>query len=260
MSTFRLAWIKASLTLLAFIVSTALFSRSAFSEKLIVFAPASMSDVLTDIARSYEDQSGDEVVLSFAGTQQLARQLDAGAPANYFITADKQWMDWVQKRGRIDGESLKVIAGNRLVLAVRNEVENWADVNGLLTESRFAMAEPDSVPAGRYTKQALESRGIWEKAKAKAVFGENARITLRRLAMGEVTSAIVYGTDVAVEPDVKTLFVFPPVTHETIAYWGGYVPPDKSESALAFANFLSGDKAGAIFAKAGFLPPPDLKQ
>ena len=147
------------------------------------------------------------------------------------------------------------LAGNRLVVAVRNEVENWADLEALLTDNRFAMAEPDTVPAGRYARQALQNRGIWEQASRQAVFGDNVRTTLRRLARGEVTSAIVYGTDAAIEPRVRPFFVFPSAAHDKITYWAAATGQAPSAQALEFVSFLKGADAGRVFAESGFVPP-----
>ena len=233
-----------------------LASSIAFAaSSILVFAPASMTDVLHDAAGLYESQTGNKVVFSFAGTQQLARQLDAGAPADLYITADQDWMNWAIERELIAAENVFELAGNRLVVAVRNEVENWADLDALLTESRFAMAEPEAVPAGRYARQALQKRGIWEQASRQAVFGDNVRTTLRRLARGEVTSAIVYGTDAAIEPRVRPFFVFPPEAHDRIAYQAAVTGNNPSAAALDFASFLQGADAGGVFAKSGFVPP-----
>ncbi len=225
-------------------------------DSVLVFAPASMTDVLNDVVDLFESQHGTKVVLSFAGTQQLARQLDAGAPADIYITADRDWMDWAVSRDLITVDKLFPLAGNRLVVAVRNEVENWADLNALLTENRFAMAEPDSVPAGRYARQALQNRGIWQAAARQAVFGDNVRTTLRRLARGEVSSAIVYGTDAAIEPRVRSFYVFPDEAHDKIIYWAATTGNDPSPDAMKFVGFLKGSDAGQVFAKSGFVPPP----
>ena len=223
--------------------------------KVLVFAPASMTDVLNDASNLFRQQTGTEVVISFAGTQHLARQLDAGAPADLFISADRDWMDWAAERELIESDRIYPLASNKLVVAVRKEVENWADLDGLFTKDYFAMAEPDAVPAGRYARQALQHRGIWQQAQSRAVFGDNVRTTLRRLARGEVTSAIVYGTDAAIEPRVRALFVFPPDSHDSITYWLAATGQDVSASTLAFIDFLNGPDAGALFAAAGFLPP-----
>ncbi len=239
----------------AIIAQLTVFAAQA-RDTVLVFAPSSMTDVLNDAAELFERQSGAKVVLSFAGTQQLARQLDAGAPADIYITADRDWMDWAISRDLIVVDRVFPLAGNRLVVAVRNEVENWVDLNALLTENRFAMAEPDTVPAGRYARQALQNRGIWKAAARQAVFGDNVRTTLRRLARGEVSSAIVYGTDAAIEPRVRSLFVFPNEAHDKIIYWAAATGREPRTQALNFVSFLKNTDAGQVFAKSGFVPPP----
>ncbi|MEP1209629.1 MAG: molybdate ABC transporter substrate-binding protein [Rhizobiaceae bacterium] len=244
------------IVLLCIVIAHLSLTSAWARDSILVFAPASMTDVLNDAAGEYESQSQTSVVLSFAGTQQLARQLDAGAPADIYITADRDWMDWSISRDLIVADNVFALAGNRLVVAVRNEVENWADLEALLTQNRFAMAEPDTVPAGRYARQALQQKGVWEMARRQAVFGDNVRTTLRRLARGEVTSAIVYGTDAAIEPRVRPFFVFPPKAHDQIIYWAAVTGKNPSAQALGFVSFLKGADAGRVFAKSGFVPPP----
>ena len=226
-------------------------------DRILVFAPASMTDVLQDAAAEYSKQGGPSVVFSFAGTQHLARQLDAGAPAHVYITADRDWMDWAIERDLVDRDMLVALAGNRLVIAVRNEVENWVNMKALLTRNRFAMAEPNSVPAGRYARQALEKQGLWAEAKHQAVFTDNVRTTLRRLARGEVSSAIVYATDAEIEPDVRPLFILPASSHDPIVYWMAQTRIGiKLPAVSRFLNFLESSAARRVFSKAGFQPPP----
>ena len=224
-------------------------------DTVVVFAPSSMQEVFDDIGRVFQVQTKQRVVFSYAGTQQLARQLEAGAPADLFITADRAWMDWLIERDLVDTGSIFALAGNRLVLAVHKEVENWASPDKLMTEDRFAMAEPIAVPAGRYAKQALEKRGIWDKAQTKAVYGDNVRITVRRLARGEVSAAIVYATDAAIEPEVKSLLVFDQNSHQPINYWAARTVHGTTPKARQFYEFLTQPTTAALFVRAGFTPP-----
>ncbi len=187
--------------------------------RVLVFVPASMTDVMHALAEVHEKAGGDEVVLSMASTSQLARQLDAGAPADVFLTADEQWMDWALQRDLVSPDTITTFAGNTLVVAVRREVENWADVDAMLTSERFAMAEEEAVPAGRYAKEVLVTRGLWEQAQHRAVRAENVRTTLRLVARGEVDAAIVYRTDVNVEPETRVAFTFPQSDHAPIRYF-----------------------------------------
>ena len=225
------------------------------NDQSIIFAPSSMTDVLNRISTDFITKTGKGVTLSLAGTAQLARQLEHGAPADVFITADGDWMKWAVDRNLVTEKTVTPIAGNQLVVAVRNEVENWADVEGLLTTGRFAMAEPNAVPAGRYAKQALTSLGIWDKAKGQAVYGDNVRVTLRRLALGEVAAAIVYATDAYAEPKVKPIYTFSADSHEAIVYWAGQVSQSKSDGD--YLNFVKQPSTGRTFKEFGFLSAPD---
>jgi len=208
-------------------------------EKFLAFVPASMTDVMGLLSDDYEKSSGNTVKLVIAGTAQLARQIDNGAPADIFISADKLWIDWLENRNRVSKRSAQVVAGNELVIAVRNETENWVDHKALLTDARFAMAEPDSIPAGRYAKQSLEKMGLWEDAQEQAVYGENVRVTL------------VYATDVAVEPVVKTAWSFPADSYDKVQYFA--VPiADANPIANEFVNYLLTSQAQKILGKAGF--------
>ncbi len=246
--------------LLLFSLLASLLSMPALArDKVVVFAPSSMQEVLDDVGRVFEAQTKQKVIFSYAGTQQLARQLEAGAPADVFITADRVWMDWLIEQDLIGSGGAFALAGNRLVLAVHKEVENWASPDKLLTEDRFAMAEPEAVPSGRYAKQALEKRGVWEKAKHRAVFGDNVRITVRRLARGEVSAAIVYATDAAIEPEVKTLFVFEQNSHQPIDYWAALTVHGQTPQARSFYEFLKNPTTEALFARAGFTAPSQVE-
>lgn len=243
------------ITLLALLISTTVGSAQSHARDLLIFAPSSMTEVMESAVAAFNKAHQVKAVLSIAGTPQLARQLDAGAPADIFITADRDWMDWAVARGLVKANDISPLAGNRLVLAVRNEIENWADVDGLLTTSRFAMAEPESVPAGRYARQALKHRKLWKKARLFAEFGDNVRITTRRLARGEVAAALVYGTDVVAEPGIKPLYTFPKTSHDPIIYWMSKVKGSNGKLSDMFVDHLKGAGLGTIFAKAGFLPP-----
>ncbi len=241
-------------SILVLLCSTTLVTAS---ERLIVFVPASLGDVVKSLANSYRNQHGQEAVLSIAGTAQLARQLDAGAPADIFISADRRWMDWAQKRDLIDTPSKTAFAGNRLVLAIARQGAVPAEPKTLVTQNPFAMGEPDSVPVGHYARQALEKLGWWKEARENAVYSENARLTLRRLARGEVGSAIVYITDFAFEPKVKTAMTFEQNTHTPIVYWAAKTS-GTSKDADGFLNFLSSSAAQTILSVAGFSAAPEV--
>ncbi len=228
-------------------------SPAIATEKYLIFAAASMKDALEEIATSYRVDTGNTLVLSLAGTSKLARQIDHGAPADIVISADEQWMDWLAERSLIKPDSRISIAGNRLVIAVRREVENWAGPIKMLTDGLAAIADTDAIPAGRYAKQALSGMGKWQQVSKRAVSTENVRLALALLVRGEVEAAIVYASDVNAEPQVRAAYYFAPQTHSKIAYPAALTSIAANGATEALA-FLSEPKAQAIFAKHGFQP------
>lgn len=222
--------------------------------KITVFAPSSMTDVIAALAAFHEGRVGEKVVVSLASTSQLARQLDAGAPADIFLTADESWMDWARDRALIVPTSTIAFAGNRLVVVTARDAakKDWPKALG---EGRFAMAEPEAVPAGRYTKAALTSLDLWQPFQPNAVFAENVRITLRLAARGDVDAALVYRTDANIEPAVAVAYTFDAETHPPIRYFAA-ATSDAAEGATAFLETLGTTEAQAILKKAGFSLPP----
>ncbi|MEM9732732.1 MAG: molybdate ABC transporter substrate-binding protein [Pseudomonadota bacterium] len=220
-------------------------------KRLVVFAPASMGDVMGHLADAFVAQGGTRPVFSVAGTAQLARQVVAGAPADIFISADERWMDHVVEKGAVESAVVVPFAGNGLVLAVRTDVGSETEPETLLTKSRFAMGAPDSVPAGTYGRAALQARGWWELAKPQAVYSENVRLALKWLARGEVGAALVYATDVAAEPMVKSAFTFAQGDHPPIRYFAAPIG-QPSAKAEVFLNFLASPAAQDALKRAGF--------
>lgn len=234
------------------IITVLLFSSHAWAaDRILIFAPSSLTEVIGKVVDEFSKSHDSRPNVSIAGTAQLARQLEAGAPADIFVSADKNWMEWLKSRDLIEPASVKPIAGNRLVVAVRREVENWADVKAMLTQDRFAMAEPETVPAGRYGKQALIASGLWQQAKGNAVFGENVRVTLRRVALGEVAAALVYASDVHAEPRTRIGLMFKADNHDAIVYRAA-LTKNARDNASEFLAFLSRPFARKVFAEAGF--------
>ncbi len=222
-------------------------------ERYLVFAASSMKDAIEEIAVEYEKNSGNKLVLSLAGTAKLARQIDHGAPADIFISADRQWMEWLIERKHVTNDNRVTVAGNRLVIAVRREIENWADPLAMLTKGLAAIADPQSIPAGRYAKQVLSKMGIWEEVSKNAVRTENVRLALALVARGEVEAAIVYQSDVAAEPKVRTAFHFSRQSNRNIAYPAAVLKDAKPGSRKVLA-YLTSKTAQDIFKKHGFQP------
>ncbi|MGI9354702.1 MAG: molybdate ABC transporter substrate-binding protein [Rhizobiaceae bacterium] len=240
-----------------FAVCSSLFALGlpvSAADRILVFCASSLTDVMSEIGRGFQKQSGVKVSFSFASTGQLAQQIEAGAPADVFVSADNSWTDWVVDKTVVERGDVTEFAGNRLVIAVRQEVENWVNIEALLTTTRFAMGEPESVPAGGYAVQSLQKRGLWKSTKAQAVYGENVRVALRKLALGEVSAALVYATDVNAESGVRALYTFPENSHDAIVYSAAPVTGSNA-AASDFVAYLASDEAKVVLKKFGFSLP-----
>ncbi len=226
-----------------------------------VFAAASLSDVLEAVGHAYEAQGGGQVVFSFASSSALARQIEASGGADIFISADRDWMDELGKRGLLAPGTRRNLAGNRLVLVapvgsnVAVKVAQHFDLPAALHGGRLALADPDSVPAGKYARAALTALGVWESVVPHLAPAENVRAALAYVARGEAPLGIVYATDAKAEPRVKIVATFPDGTHPPIVYPAALLSGAQPQ-AKAFLAFLTGAKARAILARAGFLTLP----
>ncbi|MEN6544120.1 molybdate ABC transporter substrate-binding protein [Parvibaculum sp.] len=223
----------------------------------LVFAAASLKNVLDDIIKAYAETGGGKVVASYAGSSVLARQIEAGAKADIFISADTDWMDYLAKRGLIDGQSRSDLLGNRLVLIapadskVAITIGRNFPLRAALGDGRLAIADPESVPAGKYARAALTSLGVWGDVVDHTASAENVRVALAYVARGETPLGIVYETDAKQEPKVRIVGYFPEDTHLPIIYPAALTKGATPEAAR-FLEFLHGDKAKAAFLKAGF--------
>jgi molybdate transport system substrate-binding protein len=226
---------------------------------ITVFAAASLTDSLKAVADAYKARTGVTVTLSFGASSTLARQIDQGARADIFMSADTDWMDFLQKGGLLAEGSRKDLLGNQLVLiAALNSkpaprIAPHFDLAGALGDGRLALADPASVPAGKYAKAALTSLGVWDSVASKVAPAENVRVALEYVARGESPFGVVYATDAKVAPSVKVAGIFPEDSHAPITY---PVALTKSASPAAkdFLAFLSGNAARIIFQRAGFMP------
>ncbi|GAB1583016.1 molybdate ABC transporter substrate-binding protein [Phyllobacterium phragmitis] len=221
------------------------------AEKVTVFAAASMKDVVEEAARQFKADHGGDVTASFAASSVLAKQVEAGAPASIFISADEDWMNYLQERKLVSVSSRRIIAGNALVIATKAGGAGTAA--DLLNAGRFAMGDPSNVPAGKYGKAALEKLGLWDQVEKNAVFTENVRVALQYVSRGEVNAAIVYASDLAAAPDLQEAFRFPASSHQLILYPAALVGEGSAE-AKALLDFLSSDVGQAIIRAKGFVP------
>ena len=225
-----------------------------------VFAAASLTGVLKEIGDAYRYDTGNTVVFSFAASSALARQIEASSGADIFVSADTDWMDYLDSHGLIAHASRVNLLGNRLVLIAPADsrivlaAKPRFDLAGALGDGRLALADPASVPAGRYAKAALISLGVWDAVANKVVPAENVRVALAYVARGEAPLGIVYATDARTEPKVRIVSVFPDDAYPRIVYPAALTKEAKPE-ARAFLAYLVGARAKAIFKKAGFLVP-----
>ena len=232
----------------------------AQSPTVTVFAAASLTDALKQVADAYKARSGISITLSFGASSTLAQQINQGAAADLFMSADADWMDFLQKNGRIARGTRKNLLGNELVLVAGKDakpapkIAAHFDLAGALGDGKLALADPASVPAGRYGKAALTALGVWDSVLPKVVQAENVRVALEYVARGEAPFGIVYATDAKVAP-VKVVGVFPENSHAPIVYPVALTSA-ASPPARNFLAFLSGPQARAIFEKAGFTVHP----
>ena len=227
---------------------------------ITVFAAASMADVLRAMAADYKTRTGKDVRFSFAASSTLARQIEAGAAADMFVSADIDWMDYLANRAMIDVRSRRNLVSNRLVLVapkdstIALQLLPGVDVAGALGKGgRLAMADPEYVPAGRYGRTALMRLGVWSSVADRLARTENVRAALAFVARGETPLGIVYQSDALVEPRVRTVAEFPQNTHAVIVYPAALTRGAKPDSK-AFLDDISRPAAVATFVKFGFVP------
>lgn len=226
-------------------------------DQITVLAAASLSNVLPDIEKNYESATHQKVVFSFAASMTLARQIEATAGADVFISADIPSMNYLDMRGLIDRQSRRDLLANSLVLVAPSDSRaNLQITPGFklaeaLNGGRLAMGEPASVPAGRYAQAALMKLGVWDSVSQHLALGEDVRATLAYVARGEAPLGIVYSTDARIEPRVRVVATFPTNTHEPIVYPAALVKGARP-AAAAFLNYLQGPQARQAFERAGF--------
>ncbi len=253
-----------SLTLgLAFGLAFGLGAAPLAAAEVTVFAAASLKTALDQAAAEFTAATGVGVVLSYAATSALARQIEAGAPADLFIAASSDWMDRLDAAGAIDPTSRQDLYGSRIVLiapgpATKPQIELGPefDLVGRLGEGPLAMALIDSVPAGIYGRQALQSLGLWDQIEARVAQAENVRAALALVAMGEAPLGIVYASDALAEPRVHVVATIPASAHDPILYQGAVVSQTAQPGAAAgLLDFLQMPAARQIFAAQGFSLP-----
>ncbi|HXL98554.1 MAG TPA: molybdate ABC transporter substrate-binding protein [Rhizomicrobium sp.] len=228
------------------------------SDTVTVFAAASLTDALNSAGKAYEAKTGKHVVFSFAASSALARQIEASAGADMFLSADSDWMDYLDNKGLIAHATRVNLLGNHLVLIspadlkVALKIAPHFDLAGAIGQGRLALADPASVPAGKYARAALTSLGVWDSVADHVAPAENVRAALAYVARGEAPLGVVYTTDALSEPKVRIVDTFPDSSHAPIVYPAA-LTKDAKPGARAFLDFLSGPDATAIFVKDGFV-------
>lgn len=227
---------------------------------LTVFAAASLTNALQDVGKAYTARTGQPVRFSFASSGIIARQLEAGAKADLFFSADLDWMDYVQARNLIDkGSRANILRGRLALIAPRSSTVGLRIRPGfplaaaLGRRGRLSTGDPDYVPAGRYTRAALLSLGVWQDVADRLVRADNVRVALTYVARGEAPLGVVYETDAAVEPGVRIVDIFPAGSHPPIVYPVA-VTRRARPGAVAFYQFVRGPEATAIFRRYKFQP------
>jgi len=236
---------------------SASFGTAAAAETVTVFAAASLKDAFDENVRAYQAASGDKIVVSYGASSALAKQIESGAPADLFISADLDWMDYLERRRLIRVETRRNLLGNRLVLIAAADsrtsvkIEPGFPLARILGAGRLAMANPDAVPAGKYGKASLEALGVWKDVASKVAAAENVRAALVLVSRGEAPLGIVYRTDAAVEPKIRIVAEFPENSHPPIIYPAAVTATGNS-AAGAFLESLGKPAARAVFKKYGF--------
>ena len=241
-----------------FAFAVLLASPVAAQETLTVFAAASMKNALDDINAAFTKATNIKVMASYAASSALAKQLENGAPADVFASADLKWMDYVAEKKAIKPKTRVDLLGNKLVLIAGKDsklgnvqIGQGFDIAKLAGDGRIAVADTKAVPAGLYAKAALEKLGAWQAAEPKLAQAENVRATLAYVARGETPIGIVYETDARVEPNVKIIGVFPEGSHRPVTYPVAATANAKADTAK-YLNFLRTNAAKAVFEKYGF--------
>jgi molybdate transport system substrate-binding protein len=241
-------------------------AHAADNPKLTIFAAASLQNALDELSKAFAASHPATITASYASSSVLAKQIESGAAADVFVSADRDWMKYVADKQLIVAGSQGDLLGNQLVLVAKSDdaaalkLAPNADLAGALGTGKLAMGEVKSVPAGKYGKAALEKLGIWDKVQASVVGAENVRAALKLVALGEAKFGIVYASDAKVEKAVRVVDIFPEDSHPPIVYpiavtkTAAARQDGGAAQAQAFVDFLRSDAASAVFSKYGFTP------
>jgi molybdate transport system substrate-binding protein len=258
MMTTRRSWL-ALLTAAVLTLGGGAAPSAAQGRDVLVFAAASLKNALDEIAAQWQRESGKKVNISYAASNTLIKQIEQGAPADIFISADLDWMDYVAEHKLIKPETRFNLLGNKLVLIapadsrINLTIAPNFPLAQALGNDRLAMAEPSAVPAGKYGKAALEALGVWASVANKIAPAQDVRATLLLVSRGEAPLGIVYQTDAASDKGVKIVGAFPESTHPPIIYPIAVTTASTNPDTAAYIGFLKSPAAKPAFEKQGFV-------
>jgi molybdate transport system substrate-binding protein len=257
MKTTRRSWL-ALLTVAALMLGAGAAPAAAQEKDVLVFAAASLKNALDEVAAQWQKESGKKVKISYAASNTLIKQIEQGAPADMFISADLDWMDYGAQKSLIKPDTRSNLLGNRIVLiapkdsSVSVNIQPGFDLAALLKGGRLSMGNVDAVPAGKYGKAALEKLGAWDGVKDKIAQAESVRAALLLVSRGEAPLGIVYQTDAASDPSVKIVGVFPDNSHPPIIYPIALTKESSNSDAIAFLSYIRSPAARPAFERQGF--------
>jgi molybdate transport system substrate-binding protein len=242
-----------------FVLIVLLLPFNALAQQLTMFAAASLTDAMKDVSAKWVDAGHQPLVLSLGSSSTLARQIEQGAPANVFASADEKWMDYLAEKKLIAPDTRKSLLGNDLVLVVAADkpvhvtINKSLDLMGLLgANGRLATGDPAHVPVGIYAEQALKKLGMWDAVSPRLARTEDVRAALLLVERGEAPAGIVYATDAAVSKAVMVAGTFPADSHDPVSYPFAVTKSGDTAEAHALLTFLSSAPARAVFVQRGF--------
>jgi molybdate transport system substrate-binding protein len=252
-----MAWIKTLRLAAAIAALVAPIAAHAAPEPVTVFAAASLKNSLDAVDALYQQKTGAVVRANYAASSALARQIEEGAPAEVFISADADWMDYAAKRQLIRDDTRRDLLTNHLALiapaasTVKLKIAPNFPLAAAVGSGKLALAGLD-VPAGRYAKASLTSLGVWAAVEPKVVYGESVRAALAYVSHGEAPLGVVYDTDAKIDPGVRIVDLFPEAVHPRIVYPAALTRSAMGPAAAAYLAFVEGPQAAAVFRKYGF--------
>ena len=235
-------------------------AADAAGKDIVIFAAASTTNAVTDIAALFAEKGLGQVKTSFASSSTLAKQIEQGAPAGVFLSANQEWMDYLEKKNLVTPGSRKDLLRNRIVLVVPKDskaadvdLAKKPDLLALLgKDGKLSVGDPAHVPVGMYGKQALEHLGLWSAIEARVAPAKDVRAGLALVERGEAPLGLVYESDAARSDKVRVIGIFPAGSHPDVIYPVGVISGEQAATAAKFASFLATPEAMAIFAKYGF--------